>query len=69
MTKLIHINQDNRDKQNLEKKWEMLIKKILVATTVLNSKVTGINNKILDTSCLVTATVLDTKLGSWEQNP
>ena len=39
-------------------------KKILVTTTVLNSKVTGINNKILDTSCLVTATVLDTKLGS-----
>ena len=64
MTKLIHINQDNRDKQNLEKKWEMLIKKILVTTTVLNSKVTGINSKILDTSCLVTATVLDTKLGS-----
>ena len=43
-TTLIHINQYNSDKQNLEKKVE------------------DVDTKIPDTSCLVTTTVLNTKI-------
>ena len=50
-TKLIHINQYNTDKQNLDKKMEMLIKipdtSGLVTTTVLNTKISDVENKIL----------------------
>ena len=50
-TKLIHINQYNTDKQNLDKKMEMLIKILdtsgLVTTTVLNTKISDVENKIL----------------------
>ena len=31
-------------------------------TTVLNTNISGVENKILDTSSLVTATVLNTKI-------
>ena len=70
-TTLIHINQYNRDKKNLEKKMEMLIKKIadvsgLVTTTVLNTKISEVENKIPDTSSLVTKTVLNIKVGEVE---
>ena len=49
-TTLIHINQYNTDKQNLEEKPEMLIKKIpgtirLVTTTVLNKKLVKLRRK------------------------
>ena len=38
----------------------------LVATTVLNTKISEVENKILDTSNLVTKTVLNTKIGEVE---
>ena len=51
-TTLFHINQYNTDKQNLDKKMEMLIKKIpntssLVATTLLNTKTVKLRTKFL----------------------
>ena len=63
-TALIHINQCNTDKQNIEKK---LIKKIpdtngLVTTTVLNTKIVKVENKISNTSSLMTATALNAKI-------
>ena len=68
-TTLIYVNQYNTDKQNLEKKMEILIKKIpdvsgLVTTTVNKNytKIGKIDNKILDTSGLVTTAVLNTKI-------
>ena len=50
--KLIHINQYNTDKQNLEKKIGDADQKIpdtsgLVTTTVLNTKVNEVENKFL----------------------
>ena len=50
-TTLIHINHYNKDKQNLEKKLKMSIKKIrdfsgLVTTTVPNTKISKVKNKI-----------------------
>ena len=49
-TALIHINQCNRDTENLDKKLEMSIKKLdvgsLVAKTLLNTKCGEIENKI-----------------------
>ena len=57
-TTLIHINQYNTDKQNLEKKnW---------ITTVLNTKISKVENKIRDTSGLVTTTILNTKISEVE---
>ena len=58
---LIHINQYNTDKQNLEKKIKDIDKKIpdmsgLVTTTILNTKFIEVENKIPDTSSLVTTT-------------
>ena len=66
-TKLIQRNQCITDKQILEKKMPMLKKKQktdtndLVTTTVLNTKINEFENKILDASGLVFATVLNTK--------
>ena len=37
-----------------------------MATTVLNTKISEVENKILDTSSLVTKTVLNTKIGEVE---
>ena len=70
-TTLIHINQCNTDKQNLENEFEVLIKKIpdatgLVSTTVLNTKISEVENKIPDTSGLVITTVLNTKISEVE---
>ena len=49
-TALIHINQCNRDTENLDKKLEVSIKKLdvgsLVAKTLLNTKCGEIENKI-----------------------
>ena len=62
-TTLIHINQNNRNKQNLDKKIEDVEKKIpdtnsLVTAIVFNTKISEVvNNKIPDTSSLVTTTV------------
>ena len=68
-TTLIYVNQYNTDKQNLEKKMEILRKKIpdvsgLVTTTVNKNytKIGKVDNKILDTSGLVTTAVLNTKI-------
>ena len=54
-TKLFHINQYNTDKQNLQKKNRDDDKQIpdtsgLVTTTVLNTKIREVENKILNTS-------------------
>ena len=54
-TTLIHINQYNTDKQNLEKEIGGVDKKLsdtsgLVTTTVLNTKISEVNNKIPDSS-------------------
>ena len=70
-TTLIHGNQYNNNKQNVEKKMEMLIKKIsnaggLVTTTVLNKRISKVGNKIRNTSSLVTATVLNAKISEVE---
>ena len=67
-TTLIHINQHNTDKQNLEKTIGDVDEKIpdvsgLVITTVLNAKIGEVENKIPDTGGLMTITVLDTKTG------
>ena len=50
-TTLIRINQYNIDKQNLEKKWEILIKKIpdtsvLMTTNILDTKIGEVENNI-----------------------
>ena len=69
-TTLIHINQCNTDKQNLEKKLEMLIIKTdtsgLVTSTVLNTKISEVDNKIPKMSGLMTTTVLNTKISEVE---
>ena len=70
-TTLIHINQYNTDKQNLEKKIRDVDKKVpdtsgLVTTTVLNTKISEVQNKIPDTSGLVATTVLNTKISEVE---
>ena len=64
---LLYVNQYDTYKNNLEKKLEMLVKKIpdtsvLVTTTVLNTKITACENKIPYTSSLVTTTILQTKI-------
>ena len=60
-TTLVHINQYNSDKQNLEKKkLEMSI------TTVLNTTINEAENKIPNTSNLVRTTVLNTKINEVE---
>ena len=58
-TNLIHTNQYNIDKQNLEKKIGDVDKKIpdtsaLVTTNVTNTKIGEVENKIPDTSSFVT---------------
>ena len=70
-TTLIHINQHNTDKQNLDEKIGDFHKKIpgtssLVTTTVLNTKIGEVEKKIPNTSNLVTANVLNTKINSVE---
>ena len=70
-TTLIHINQYNTGKQNLEKKIGDVDKKIpdtsgLVTTTVLNTKISEVENKIPNTSNLVATTVLNTKISEVE---
>ena len=69
-TTLIHINQYNTDKQNLEKNWRYWLKNNgtggLVITTVLNTKVSEVENKMPNTSSLVTTTVLNTKINEVE---
>ena len=67
-TTLIHINQCNTDKENLEKNIGDVDKKIqdmsgLVITAVLNTKMYEVENKIPDTSSLMTTAVLNTKIG------
>ena len=64
----MHLNQYITDKQNLEEKLELLIKKILginglVTTIVLNEKIGKFKNQLLNMSGLVTATVLNKKFG------
>ena len=60
-TTLIHINQYNSDKQNLEKKkLEMSI------ATVLNTTINEAENKIPNASNLVRTTVLNTKINEVE---
>ena len=69
-TTLIHINQYNTDKQNLEKNGDVdkkiLDRSGLVTTTVLTTKISEVENKIPDTSNLVTTTVLNTKISEVE---
>ena len=57
-TTLIHINQYNTYKQDLEKKFGDVDKKI-PDTTVFNTKISEVENKIPNTSGLVTTTVLN----------
>ena len=74
-TSLIHLNQCNTYKQNLEKK--MMIKKLdvdketsdvsgLVIITVLNTKIVEVENRIRDVTGLETISVLNTKIGEVE---
>ena len=68
---LIHINQYNTDKQNVEKKIGDVYKKTsdtsgVVTTTVLNTKGSEYANKIPDTSSLMTTIVLNTKISEVE---
>ena len=65
---LIHINQYNTDKHIKRKKKKMSIKipSGLVSTTVLNTKISEVENKIPDISSLVTTTVLNTKISEVE---
>ena len=69
-TTLININQYNTDKHDLEKKLKILkkISKIggLVTTTVTNTKISEVENKIPDTCSLVTTDVLNTKIAEVE---
>ena len=51
LTTLIHISSYNTDKENLDKKMEILIQKIpdasgLVTTIVLNTKIGEVENKV-----------------------
>ena len=67
VTNLIHLNEYNTDKQNLEKKSGDVDKKIsdmngLVTTTILNTKIIKIENKIPNTSSLANTTILNTKI-------
>ena len=66
-TIIIHINQYNTGKQNLERKIGYVDRRIpypsgLLTTTVLNTKISEGENKIPNTSDLVTTTVLNTKI-------
>ena len=64
-TSLIDINQNSKDKQCFEKRNEDVNKNIqdvrgLVTTTVLNTKINKVDNKIPVLSGLVTTAVLNT---------
>ena len=65
-TSLIYINQSNTDKQKVEKKIEMLIKipdvSGLVITTVIDTKIKEVDNKISEPSRLVKKTDYDAKI-------
>ena len=65
-TNLIHINQQNIDKQNLDQKIEDGDKKSrrcgLVTKTVPNTEIEEVNNKIPHLSGLVKLTNYDTKI-------
>ena len=66
-TTLIHTNQYNSDKQNLEKKVKNVDKKIpgtsgIVTATVLNTKTGEVGNKIHDISSLVKKKDYDAKI-------
>ena len=61
-TTLIHINKCNTDKQNLEKIIGEVDKNIpdtsgLVNIALLNTKISEVENKILDSSSLLTTTI------------
>ena len=59
MTTLIHINQYNTDKQNLDKKMEILIKNSWrYLFSVFNTEISEAENKMLGTCGLLTTTVL-----------
>ena len=65
---MIHINQYNTDKHSLEKTiWD--VDKIVSDTSdynCLNTKISELENKIPNTSNLVTTTVLNTKISEVE---
>ena len=70
-TTLIHINQHNTDKKKIrEKNWRYWYKILdtrgLVTTTVLNTKISEVENKISYISSLVTTTVWNTKISEVE---
>ena len=70
-TTLIHINQYNTDKQNLKKKMKVLIEKYQIQVVkwlqlFWIQKINEVGNKILDTSSLVIAIVLNTKIAEVE---
>ena len=65
-TTLIHINKCNTDKQNLEKIIGEVDKNIpdtsgLVNIALLNTKISEVENKILDSRSLLTATIPNIK--------
>ena len=65
-TTLIHINKCNTDKQSLEKIIGEVDKNIpdtsgLVNIAVLNTKISEVGNKILDSSSLLTTTIPNIK--------
>ena len=67
---LIHINQYNTDKQNLVKKLEILIKKnkykCVSGYNCFEYKISEVENKIPDTSSLVTTNVPNAKISKVE---
>ena len=70
-TALIHINQFNTNKQNLEKKKIEMLRKNpdfsgLVTTIVVNKRISEVKNKILDIVSLVTTTSPNMKIGDVE---
>ena len=65
-TTLIHINKCNTDKQNLEKIIGEVDKNIpdtrgLVNIALLDTKISEVENKILDSSSLLTTTIPNIK--------
>ena len=65
-TTLIHINQYKTDKQRLEKKKLKMLTRKCQIQVVLNTKISEVEDKIPDTSSLVTTTVSNTKISEVE---
>ena len=65
-TTLIHINQYKTDKQSLEKKKLKMLTRKCQIQVVLNTKISEVEDKIPDTSSLVTTTVSNTKISEVE---